>query len=163
MVRDFKESDVAKICDIYNYYIRETIISFEEIELTEEEMLQRIPVILENYPWIVYEETDEIIGYAYATKWNNRSAYRNTIETTIYIDPNHTGRGIGRKLYKTLLSKLKSLPIHCALGVIALLNEASIKLHKALGYEKVGHFKEVGFKFGKLVDVEYWQIKFEDT
>jgi L-amino acid N-acyltransferase YncA len=162
MIREFKGSDVSEICDIYSFYINETVITFDEIELTVEQMFLRKRNVKINYPWLVCEENNEVLGYAYASSWNDRSAYQYTAQTTIYLKQGFTGKGIGNELYKSLILKLRSLSMHCLIGSISLPNEASVILHEKLGFEKIAHVKEVGFKFEKWIDVGYWQLILEN-
>jgi phosphinothricin acetyltransferase len=145
---------------IYNHYIRETVVTFEEQEISAEEIGARLADVTgASLPWLVVEGAADITGYAYATRWNRRSAYRHSTESTIYLDPAHTGTGIGTHLYGELLRVLRARSIHAVLGGIALPNPASIALHERLGFEKVAHLKEVGFKFDRWIDVGYWQAR----
>ena len=113
------------------------------------------------FPLLVYVEKDFVLGYAYATRWKARPAYKYSAESSIYLATEVQGRGIGTQLYKGLLNELKHLGIHTVIGGIALPNEASIALHEKLGFVKAAHFKEVGFKHSRWVDVAYWQLRFE--
>jgi phosphinothricin acetyltransferase len=106
----------------------------------------------------VWEENSVVVGYAYGSPWKQRSAYRFSVETTIYMAPSHTGRGIGTALYRSLLADVRALRFHCAVGCIALPNSASIALHENLGFEEIGRFREVGRKFDRWVDVGYWEL-----
>jgi phosphinothricin acetyltransferase len=110
-----------------------------------------------SLPWFVAAQGGEVVGYAYATKWNGRSAYRFSTEVTVYLDHGRGGRGIGSNLYHHLLPALQSRGIHVAIGGIALPNTASVALHRKFGFEQVAEFREVGFKFGRWIDVGYWQ------
>jgi phosphinothricin acetyltransferase len=159
MIRNVKADDAAQIAEIYNHYIKNTIVSFEESPVHSEEMTSRIEEIVPSLPWLVYEENKKIAGYAYASKWKGRCAYRYSLETTVYLSPSATGKGIGSILYQALLDDLKSKGFHTVIGGISLPNEASIRLHEKLGFRKVAHFSEVGFKFNKWVDVGYWELK----
>src|ERR1035437_3008460 len=103
MIRLVKKSHAADICRIYNEYILNTVITFEENPLSVEEMELRIENITQSYSWLVYEENENVIGYTYAGKWKERSAYRFTVETGIYIDSKHLGHGIGTNLNSELL------------------------------------------------------------
>ena len=105
-------------------------------------------------------EDNQIIGYAYASKWKERSAYRFSAETSVYLDINQIGKGIGSKLYEYLLNEIKKLEIHSVIGGISLPNKPSQLLHEKFGYKKVAHYKEIGFKFNQWIDVGYWQLKF---
>lgn len=158
MIRPVKISDAEDICAIYNEYIENTRITFEEEILTVEEMASRIKSVTQNHPWIVYEKKNTILGYTYASQWKKRSAYRHSIETGIYLHSKHLGKGIGTKLQKALLAKLENQSIHSVIAGIALPNPASIALYEKLGFEKVAHFKEVGYKFNQWVDVGYWEL-----
>ena len=109
-------------------------------------------------PWFVAEQDGVILGYSYASKWKGRCAYRYSMEVTVYLRPDRVGRGLGSALYSKLLPALKSQRIHVAVGIIALPNEASVKLHEKMGFLKAAHFKEVGFKFERWIDVGYWQL-----
>lgn len=157
MIRDVKISDAKAICDIYNYYVENTVITFEEEPVTAQEMTCRIEKILANYCYIVYEVDGKVVGYAYASTWRARSAYRFCVESTVYIDHQYQGKGIGTKLYLELIKQLKELDFRVIMGVIALPNKSSVKLHEKLGFYETGYFKEVGLKFDKWIDVGYWQ------
>jgi L-amino acid N-acyltransferase YncA len=159
MIRNAISSDSSMIASIYNHYIRNTIITFEEQEVSPDEISNRINnVFSESLPWIVADVSGKIIGYAYATKWKIRSAYRFSVESTVYVEPNNFRRGIGNELYECLLKLLKEAHIHTVLGGIALPNPSSIALHEKFGFQKSAHFKEVGIKFNKWIDVGYWQL-----
>lgn len=133
-------------------------ITFEERPVAPDEMTQRIAEVLEGLPWLVWEEDGEVGGFAYASKWKGRCAYRYSVESTVYLDPAATGKGIGLHLYRLLLANLRQQEVHTVIGGIALPNEASVALHEKLGFQKVAHFKEVGRKMEKWIDVGYWQL-----
>ena len=160
IIRKVKQSDSFEIAQIYNHYIKNTVITFEEQEVSQGDISNRIENVLsESLPWIVAEIDKNIVGYAYATKWKVRSAYRFSVESTVYINQNFIGNGIGSLLYKELLLQLKNSGIHAVIGGIALPNPSSIALHEKFGFEKVAQFKEVGIKFNKWIDVGYWQLQ----
>lgn len=158
MIRPVTPADAARICAIYNHYIRETVITFEEVPLSESEMAQRITDTLAHLPWLVWEENGDIVGYAYARPWRPRAAYRHSVESSIYLAPEATGRGIGPKLYTALIAELRRRNLHCVIGGAALPNPASVALHEKLGFAKVAEFKQVGYKLGRWVDVAYWEL-----
>ena len=158
MIRQVKESDADALCRIYNKYILDTTITFEESPLQAGEMADRIKTITQTYPRLVYEENGRVIGYTYASKWKERSAYRYSVETGIYIDSDNFGKGIGTILKGELLKLLKEKSIHSVICGIALPNPASIALCEKFGFKKVAHLEEVGFKLGKWVDVSYWEL-----
>lgn len=159
MIRQAVATDAEAIARIYNYYILDTTVTFEEQPVAPAQMAERIAaVIAASLPWLVVEQDGSILGYARASKWKERSAYRFSVETTIYLAPHCQGKGIGTNLYQHLLKQLKDLELHLAIGGVALPNAASVALHEKLGFRKVAHFNEVGFKFGTWIDVAYWQL-----
>lgn len=155
MIRQASPSDAAAICDIYNYYVLNTCITFEETAVTVPEMAGRIEDTISSLPWLIWEENGAVVGYAYASKWKGRCAYRYSTESTVYLRPNVIGRGIGRKLYQQLVGDLRKAGMHSVIGGIALPNDASQRLHESLGFKKVAHFEQVGWKFKKWIDVGY--------
>jgi L-amino acid N-acyltransferase YncA len=157
-IRACVETDAAAICEIYNHYVRETVITFEETPVTPAEMAQRIAEVTARFPWLAAEERGAIVGYAYAAPWKARSAYRFSVETAIYVAEGHMSRGLGTVLYRELIDGLRRLGVHCAVGGIALPNPASIALHEKLGFKKIGQFVEVGRKLDRWVDVGYWEL-----
>lgn len=160
-IRDALPIDAAEIAQIYNHYTANTIITFEEDAVSVDIINERInEVQVSELPWLVAEQDGKVLGYAYSSKWKGRCAYRYSTEVTVYMGPDHVGKGIGSALYSKLLRALKFQGIHVAIAGIALPNEASIKLHEKMGFLKVAHFQEVGFKFNRWIDVGYWQLIF---
>jgi L-amino acid N-acyltransferase YncA len=158
MIRPATASDAGVIVGIYNHYITNTSITFEEQPVTAEQMAERIAAVnSSSLPWLVAEESGQIVGYAYATKWKERSAYRFSVEATVYLQNGIVRQGLGSKLYDALFASLAELDVRVVIGGIALPNPNSIALHEKFGLKKVAHFEQVGFKFGKWVDVGYWQ------
>jgi L-amino acid N-acyltransferase YncA len=158
MIRTATKDDSAKIAEIYNFYITNTNITFEIEAVVADEMYARISEIVDSsLPWLVLENNGEIIGYAYASKWRARPAYKHSVETTIYLSKDSGRKGFGKLLYTKLISDLASSGFHTAIGGIALPNDASVRFHESLGFIKVAHFHEVGYKFNKWIDVGYWQ------
>jgi phosphinothricin acetyltransferase len=158
IIRFAKREDTRGIAEIYNYYVLNTEISFEEAAVSEEDMRKRIEEKIKKFPWFVYEENTEILGYAYLGNWKERSAYRHTVEDTIYIKVSERGKGIGKMLFKRLMEEvIKNKEIHVVIGVIALPNEKSVQIHESNGFKKAAHFEEVGFKNNKWIDVGYWE------
>jgi phosphinothricin acetyltransferase len=163
MKRPFRpatESDAADICAIYNPYVIDTVITFEQTPVSESDMAKRIKEYTALYPWLVAEVDGKVVAYAYATRWRTRAAYDQTLESTIYVDKNYTGRGIAKPLYLELLRELRARNIHAVVGCIALPNDASIAIHERCGFVKVAHFTQVGRKFERWVDVGFWQATF---
>lgn len=158
-IRSATSHDAARICAIYNHYVATTTVSFEEDAVSVTDMAQRIAdVAAAGLPWLVLEVDGALAGYAYATRWRVRAAYRQSVESTIYLDPAATGRGHGRLLYGALLDALRQRQLHLVIGGIAQPNAGSVGLHEALGFRKAAHFTEVGMKFGRWIDVGYWQL-----
>ena len=159
MIRTATAGDAEGIAEIYNHYIANTVITFEEQTVTPRQMAERIEAVgSDSLPWLAAERDGRLLGYAYATPWKTRSAYRFAVETTVYLDPEALGQGIGSRLYETLFADLGRRGVRAAIGGIALPNPASVALHEKLGMKKVAHFERVGFKFDQWIDVGYWQI-----
>jgi len=157
MIRKVIPEDASDIASIYNYYVSETSITFETEQVSIPEMMQRILDISGQFPYLIYEEAGRILGYAYASSWKKRNAYRHTVESTIYLDSAAHGRGVGSLLMEALLDELKRSSIHAVIACISLPNPSSIKLHEKLGFRQVSCFKEVGFKFNRWIDVGDWE------
>ena len=105
------------------------------------------------------ESAQNLVGYAYATKWRARKAYQFSVEISVYLNPERKGSGIGTALYTRLFEALRAQDIHTVIGGITLPNPQSIGLHEKFGMKKIAHFEEVGFKFDEWIDVGYWQGK----
>lgn len=162
LIRPATPADAAAIVAIYNPYVAATTITFEEDPVAEADMAQRVAdVAAAGLPWLVAELEGKLVGYAYATRWRVRPAYRHSVESTVYVDGARTGQGVGRALYAALLDALRGRGLHLVIGGIALPNAASVGVHEALGFRKVAHFAEVGKKFGRWIDVGYWQLILE--
>lgn len=160
LIRNANENDAEAIARIYNHYILNTVITFEEETVSNQEIASRIKEIKSaSLPYLVVEQNGEVFGFAYAGKWKSRSAYRYAVESSVYLDPGLVGEGFGSQLYVSLLDQLREMGVHTVIGGVALPNPASVRLHKKLGFTKVAEFHEVGFKFGKWIDVGYWQLK----
>ncbi|MDQ7734448.1 N-acetyltransferase family protein [Halomonas sp. SpR1] len=162
MIRDAVEGDSDSIAHIYNFYIENTAISFEEKPVSGSVIQTRVESVQGlGLPWLVAVEDDAVVGYAYATKWKERSAYRFSVEVSVYLSNQVRGRGLGAKLYDAIFSKLKENGIHAVIGGITLPNPASVALHEKMGMKKVAHFEKVGFKFDQWHDVGYWQLNLD--
>lgn len=159
IIRDACAADAHQIADIYNHYVSETVITFEETPVAANEMATRIAEVQSHgLPWLVAEVDGRLAGYSYASRWKARSAYRHSVETTIYLKAGLEGAGIGKALYSALFPPLQKRGIHAVIGGAALPNPASEALHQRLGFERVATFRQVGFKHGRWVDVAYWQL-----
>lgn len=160
IVRNASEADATELARIYNYYIDKTCVTFETEAVDSKEMLQRIDATSEiPLPWLVAEDDGQIVGYAYASRWKGRCAYRFAVESTIYLDAAQMGKGIGQRLYLDLIEAIRSHSMRSVIGGISLPNDASVRLHERLGFKKVGHFERVGYKLDQWVDVGYWQLQ----
>lgn len=159
MIRPATASDTAAIANIYNYYILHTWVTFEEKAVTADDIQQRMQDIVNaDLPYIVAEYENEVVGYAYAAPFHKRAAYRNTVETTVYLKHDFLGRGFGKLIYEVLLGQLKEEGYHAVIGTLGLPNDKSVALHERLGFAQAGHLREVGFKLGAWRDVGYWQL-----
>ncbi len=157
-IREIKLEDADQIADLYNYYIRNTHHTFETEPVLGHAMVPRIKSISENYPFLVAEDESTILGYCYATQFKLRDAYKYAAEVSIYVRNDSKQRGVGSRLYAELFGKLEDTDIHALIAGISLPNEASVKFHEKLGFEKVAHFREVGYKLGRWIDVGYWEM-----
>ena len=157
LIRQVCKTDAAAIQAIYAPIVENTAISFEEVAPDIEEIATRIATISSNFPYLVAEEDDAVIGYAYASQHRVRAAYRHSVDVSVYIAKSGRRRGVGRQLYEKLLAELAAQRYHAAFAGIALPNEASVGLHQAMGFVPVGIYREVRCKFGKWHDVGWWQ------
>jgi phosphinothricin acetyltransferase len=156
-IREATTKDATSITAIYNHYVRETVITFDLEERNESYFADKITVLQKDYPFLVATNNEEVIGYAYASPWKQKDAYKHTAETTIYMDHRNTSKGVGLRLYNALLTSLPLFEIVNAIGGTTVPNEKSVSLHKKLGFIKVAEFNKVGFKFNQWLNVEYWQ------
>ena len=158
-VRSARPEDALQVSEIYNHYIQTSTITFEEDPVSASEMAARIHEIQSlSYPWLVATAANEVLGYSYAGKWKARAAYKHSSEITVYVRAGQERSGVGSALYHQLLPALKACGVRAAIGGVALPNDASVRLHEKFGFEKCAHFKEVGFKFNRWIDVAYWQL-----
>jgi phosphinothricin acetyltransferase len=157
MIRFVQPQDAQALCCIYNPYVNNSIVTFEESEVAVEDMTKRITDA--SLPWLVLEEENRVQGYAYLAPWKHRSAYRFTAETTIYLREGTTGQGLGETLYSQLISAARERSLRVLVACLALPNEPSRRLHEKLGFRKVAHFSRVGFKFDRWLDVGYWELQ----
>lgn len=152
------ERDAAACAAIYAPFVRDTPISLEERVPTAEEIANRIETTTRTHPWLVAEDDTELIGYAYATRHRERACYRWATDVTVYVAPERQRGGVGRALYQTLFEALASQGFRIACAGITLPNQASVGLHEALGFQPVGVYRNIGWKFGTWYDVGWWQL-----
>lgn len=155
LIRLARTTDAAAIAAIYRPYVEHSRISFEEAPPEGDEIARRManPV----HPWLVVEQDGEVLGYASTSPMRNRSAYRWSVETGIYFRKSAQGQGLGRQLLETHVDLLTRQGFVTAIAGISLPNEASVALHKKLGFSLAGVELGVGFKLGEWVDVGRWQ------
>lgn len=159
-IRPATTEDAAACAAIYAPYVTDTATSFETEPPTPSEMAERIAAAESAHAWLVLEDVEDggrVVGYAYAGPWRSRAAYRWTCETSVYIDEGRRRRGSGRALYEALLARLAERGYRTAVAGMTLPNEASVGLHRAMGFEPVGTFREVGRKNGRWHDVAWAQ------
>jgi L-amino acid N-acyltransferase YncA len=160
LIRDADaERDAAACAAIYLPYVRDTVISFEEVAPTAAEMSARIARLTKTHAWLVADDGGEVLGYAYGCPHRERAAYRWAAEVSVYVDPRHQRRGAGRALYEGLCGLLAKRGYRLALAGIALPNDASVALHEACGFRPVGVYRRIGFKLGAWWDVGWWQLE----
>lgn len=157
LIRPFQPGDELGICEVYNHYILNTVVTFEEAPLSPEAMRDRIDNLTQNHPWLVCVDNEQVVGYSYATKFHQRAAFRHTVESTVYVKPGFERRGIGHELYEPLWRRLKQIGCHAVIAAIALPNAASVALHERHGFVKAGHLHRVGHKFGRWIDLGYFE------
>jgi len=156
-IRSATVADAPRCAEIYAPFVTDSWVSFELDAPGPEEMATRIARALQSHDWLVAEADGAVLGYAYGSEHRTRAAYRTSCDVAVYVDPGHKRLGIGRALYEALLPRLKAREIHAAFAGIALPNEASIALHRAVGFELVGTYREVGWKMGGWRDVAWFQ------
>jgi phosphinothricin acetyltransferase len=161
-IRLAADRDAAAIAAVYRPFVEATIISFETEPPDAHAMRKRIVETMATYPWLVYESNGFVAGYAYATTHRVRAAYRWSVDTAVYVDAAHHRRGIGRGLYASLCAILVRQGFVNAYAGITLPNPASVGLHEAAGFQRVGVYRKVGYKLGAWHDVGWWQLALQE-
>ena len=163
MIRDADpEADAVGCLEIYAPFVSDTTVSFEDTVPTVEEFRARIVATTRTHPWLVLEDAGRVVGYAYGSTHRARAAYRWTAEVTAYLAPSHRGVGAGRRLYEALFERLRRQGFHLAVAGITLPNEASVGLHRAMGFRPVGVYERIGWKAGAWCDVAWFQLDLGD-
>lgn len=157
-LRAAEPADASAIAAIYAPYVTDTAISFEQVAPTSEVIATRM-TSRPRLPWWVAVDDTTIVGYAYASPYRGRAAYRWSVEVSAYVASSHHGRGVGTALYQQLLAELPELGFVSAYAGVALPNPASVRLHERVGFELIGVFRNVGHKFGTWHDVGWWQLR----
>lgn len=159
IVRCALNDDAEAITEIYNYYISTSIATFELEQINADLVQGRIRAChAAGYVYLVAEDQNELVGYAYAHQYRPRPAYDRTAEISIYTKLGCERRGVASALYRQLLPEIFKAGFHTILAGIALPNDASVRLHEKFGFKKVGHLSEVGRKFDRWIDVGFWQL-----
>lgn len=151
--------DAAACAAIYAPHVEGSAVSFEEQAPDAEEMRRRIEHYGTGHAWLVAERGGQVVGYAYATAFNERPAYRWSAGVSVYVADGERGRGVGRALYEALFERLRERGFRKACAGITLPNEASVALHESLGFQQVGTNPEIGWKNGAWRDVGWWQLE----
>lgn len=162
MIRLAKPSDAAGILAIYGPYVKNSSITFETEVPGTDELEKRINSYLENWPWLVEETNGEITGYAYASRYRERTAYQWSVECSVYVHDNHLRSGIARKLYTTLFAILKEQGFTTVYAVINLPNDRSVAFHESMGFRYFATYEKVGFKLGQWKNVGWWQLQLNE-
>ena len=155
-LRDGLASDAPALLEIYRPIVEQTTISFELEPPGTDEFAARIEKAVAGYAWLVADIDGRPAGYAYATSFRAREAYRHSVETTVYVDPGRRGGRVGSVLYQELFCRLGRLGYVSAFAGITLPNEASVAFHEANGFSAIGVFPKAGFKFDRWCDVGFW-------
>jgi L-amino acid N-acyltransferase YncA len=164
-IRPAKEADAARIAEIYGYYVTETVVTFDLEPPSARDWAGRLRAAEDaGYPVLVGCEDGRVIGYALATAWKPRLAYRYTAEDSIYLDPGFTGAGRGGALLERLLDEVRRSGIRQVVAAIADAGgEASVALHRALGFRLIGRMERVGLKHDRWIDVDLLQLSLDDS
>lgn len=157
VVRDATEDDAGACAGIYAPYVLDTATTFETEVPDAQEMARRISAAQGTHAWLVLESDGRVIGYAYGGTFKGRAAYRWACEVSVYLEPGSHGAGGGRLLYEALLARLTERGYRTAVAGMCLPNEASVGLHKAMGFEPVGTYRRIGWKLGSWHDVAWMQ------
>lgn len=158
-IRDFVIADVVPANLLTNHHIRETTVHWSETTATDDEFQGYWRKGAATYPWLAAEIDGVFAGYAKASAWRERAAYRFTVETSVYVADGFHRRGVGKALMVALIDRLRQSGFRQAVAGIGMPNDASVRLHEALGFRKVGIFTNVGLKFNNWLDAGFWQME----
>jgi L-amino acid N-acyltransferase YncA len=162
-VRSATRDDAAAVAAIYEPYVLETAITFETEPPGAGEMAERIARAIEAHAWLVLEEAGRVRGYAYGGTFRSRAAYRFSTEVSVYVERGRARTGAGRALYGALLDRLAERGFRTAVAGMTVPNAASEALHRAMGFEPVGTYREIGYKFGAWHDVAWFQRRLSSS
>ncbi len=163
-IRHCAPGDYGAVVAIYNYYIENSHSTFDTTPYSIGERAPWFSQFNESGPnqLLVAENDDTVLGFCCSTPFSKRAAYDVSVETTVYLAPDATGRGVGKRLYEVLLEKLSGIGLHGAYAGVALPNDASVKLHESLGFREVGVYEEIGWKFDKYWSVAWYELRIQD-
>ena len=161
MIRPFESKDIEELLEMYNYFVLHSTATFDIEPLALETFAEKLIRIDNDFPFIVFEEEGEILGYAYGSKFRPKPAYNTTVESTVYVKHDTQRKKIGSLLYEELIEQLKAANFHTVLGVLTLPNDASVRLHEKFGFKQVAYLKQVGYKFDTWLDVGFWQLNLD--
>jgi phosphinothricin acetyltransferase len=160
LIRHSADGDLAELVSIYNHYVENTPVTFHTTQFTVPQRIEWFTTFSKEGPYrlLVAERDGKILGYASSANYKPRAAYDTSVETTIYLDAEAVGTGVGTKLYGALIDQLVADErLHRAYGGVALPNPASTAMHERLGFELLGTYSEVGYKFDKYWDVAWYE------
>ncbi|MDD5791245.1 MAG: GNAT family N-acetyltransferase [Erysipelotrichaceae bacterium] len=163
MIRKLTETDIPIILDIYSYYIKNTVITFETKVPTLDDFRKRITAIAKNYPFLIKEINGTIVGYAYLDHFNQRQAYDCTADLSIYLDYKHLGLGYGQELMEAIINEAKKLQYWNIVSIITANNTRSERIHARFGFEKMVTFKDFGIKFDQPLSISYYVLRLKEN
>ena len=162
LIRLANKEDAAAMLEIYGPYIENTSITFETEVPSVQSFAERVENYLQSYPWLVCEIDGRIAGYAYGSKYRERTAYQWSIECSVYVHENYWQNGVAKALYSVLLEILKQQGFMNVYAVINLPNEKSVAFHERLGFSHFADYKNVGYKLGQWKTVGWWQLQLNE-
>ncbi len=158
MIREVRIEDAEEIVGIYNDYILNTTVTFEIEPLSADDMRRRIADTAASYPYMVYVLDGKVVGYCYVHRWHERAAYEGVVELSVYLARQHVGRGIGTELTRRMIKECRRRGYRAIITCVTGGNDASLALQRKLGFTQVAHYKAVGLKFGRLIDVLDYEL-----
>lgn len=154
-IKNFEKEYIEQLRSVYAYYVENTSITFDMHTPSSAEYLHKIESLAKRYPCLIALNGDEVIGFAYGSSFRDKAAFDQTVELTIYLNPDYKGKGVGGKLMNELLRILKEMHFRMAVSVITVPNEGSDRLHNSFGFKKMGVLPNAGYKFDQYWDVVY--------
>lgn len=158
MIRAVQPEDAQALAEIYNEYILETTVTFETQPVDADEMRRRIGKIAAEFPYLVHESNGRVDGYCYVHQLGERAAYEGSVELSIYLSRSHTGKGIGSRLLERMIGECRERGYRAVVSLIVEGNAASEAISRKFGFSKAGCLKDIGLKFGKLLNLEYYEL-----